>query len=356
MSGRKNLIQPSIPHGFLGRELLGPSAKGEGPAPAFESSPIPHLFHYGVKQATAKFTFVYTRRPAQSKHLFSDSLDYSNCSASAPAVTADFFGTYPLLTPVSVRPYYTDLPVSCPAPSTTKSKASGAYSIASFCAQSEKISAGGAADYSAGASASFSSLLVTPSVTTVIEECSVVRRWDQWTTMLAHWHTRTALMVLFALTWASAAEDASRPSGLPTHRSTVSEVRVTYFATDENNHPVATLTKSDFAIVDNELVVRNFRSFTHADETSLDVVAPVDLSQSVAPRFRVAMSDVLQLVAREQSIPDDNIAVLSFGGTLGGTFGAMVEEHLEGRLVAYVLPSSAPAVAVPPTPSADSSR
>jgi hypothetical protein len=36
--------------GFLRRELLGPSAKGEGPAPAFESSPISHLFHYGVKQ------------------------------------------------------------------------------------------------------------------------------------------------------------------------------------------------------------------------------------------------------------------------------------------------------------------
>jgi len=62
------------------------------------------------------------------------------------------------------------------------------------------------------------------------------------------------------------------------------------------------------------LVVRNFRSFTHSDETSLDVVALVDLSESVAPRFRVAMSDVLQLVAQEQSTPDDNIAVVSFGG------------------------------------------
>jgi len=31
------------------------------------------------------------------------------------------------------------------------------------------------------------------------------------------------------------------------------------------------------------------------------------------------MSHVLQLVAQEQSIPDDNIAVLSFGGTFGGT-------------------------------------
>jgi VWFA-related protein len=139
--------------------------------------------------------------------------------------------------------------------------------------------------------------------------------------MLSRWHTRSVLLALFVLTYVSAADDTNRSSGLPTYRSTVSEVRVTFFATDESNHPVATLTKSDFAVVDNELVVRNFRSFTHSDETSLDVVALVDLSESVAPRLRVAMNDVLQLVAREQSIPDDNISVLSFGGTFGGTFG-----------------------------------
>jgi VWFA-related protein len=149
--------------------------------------------------------------------------------------------------------------------------------------------------------------------------------------MLAHWHTRSVLLALLVLAYSSAAEvsaedtnDSSRP---PTYRSTVSEVRVTFFATDENNHPLGTLTKSDFAVVDNERVVRNFRSFTHSDETSLDVVVLVDLSASVAPRFRVVMSDVLQLVAREQSIPDDNLSVLSFGealgGTSGGTFGGL---------------------------------
>ena len=141
--------------------------------------------------------------------------------------------------------------------------------------------------------------------------------------MLAHWHIRLALLALFTLTSVLAAEEASDDSGVPTYRSTVSEVRVTFFATDESNHPVATLTTSDFAVVDNERVVRNFRSFMHTDETSLDVVALVDLSESVAPRFRVAMSDVLQLVAREQSIPDDNIAVLSFGGAFGGALGGI---------------------------------
>lgn len=140
-------------------------------------------------------------------------------------------------------------------------------------------------------------------------------------TMLTHWQIRPALLALFFLTYASAAEDTNDRSSLPTYRSVVSQVRVTFFATDENNHAVASLTKSDFAVVDSELVVRNFRSFTPADETSLDVVALVDLSESVAPRLRVAMSDLLQLVARKQSIPDDKIAVLFFGGTFGGTTG-----------------------------------
>jgi VWFA-related protein len=133
--------------------------------------------------------------------------------------------------------------------------------------------------------------------------------------MLAHWHPRSALLVLFVLTCASAADDSSGSSGAPTYHSSVSEVRLTVFATNENSRPVETLTKSDFVVVDNGFIIRNFRSFTRSDETSLDVVALVDVSESVAPRFRTALRDVLHLVARGQSIPDDNIAVLSFSGT-----------------------------------------
>jgi len=145
--------------------------------------------------------------------------------------------------------------------------------------------------------------------------------------MLTHGHIRPVLLALFVLTYAvltyaAAAESANDSSNLPTYRSIVSQVQVTFFATDENNRPVAALTKSDFAVVDNGLVIRNFRSFTAADETSLDVVALVDLSESVAPRLRVAIREVEQLVAREQSIADDNVAVLYFGAQSGGTSGA----------------------------------
>ncbi|MGA7566902.1 MAG: hypothetical protein WBW53_12665, partial [Terriglobales bacterium] len=110
--------------------------------------------------------------------------------------------------------------------------------------------------------------------------------------MLAHWQIRLLLLALFLLRSLSAADDTR--SALPTYHSTVSEVRVTFFATDQNNRPLEIVSTSDFAIVDNEQVVRNFRSFMHSDETSLNIVALVDLSESVAPRFRVAISDVLQ--------------------------------------------------------------
>jgi|SRR5271165_2689397 len=137
--------------------------------------------------------------------------------------------------------------------------------------------------------------------------------------MLTHWHSRSALLalVLWAVVSAAtlAAEDTDDSAIRPTYRSNVSEVRVTFFATAEKNQTVEALTKADFAVVDNDAVLRNFRSFTRTDETALDLVVLVDLSESVAPRVRSAMNNVLHLVAHEQLIPENNIAVVSFSGT-----------------------------------------
>src|SRR5271166_5351107 len=166
-------------------------------------------------------------------------------------------------------------------------------------------------------------------------------------------HIPLALLVLSAitciLTAVAAAEGKNQDkndnsdSGLPTYHSTVSEVRVTFFATDENNHPLDDLTKSDFAVVDSERIVRNFRSFTHSDETALDLLVLVDTSESVAPRFRIAVNDVLQLVAKEQSIADDNLRSIFLGG------GPM--EDGRGRLLPNLCPQfSARVVAALPTP------
>jgi len=63
-----------------------------------------------------------------------------------------------------------------------------------------------------------------------------------------------------------------------TYHSTVSEVRLVFFATDEHNHNVQQLQKDDFAIVDDERVIREFRSFTRSASIKLDVVVMIDSS------------------------------------------------------------------------------
>ena len=99
-----------------------------------------------------------------------------------------------------------------------------------------------------------------------------------------------------------------------TYRSAASEVRLTFCATDEHNRSVGTVKKEDFAVVDNGLVIRNFRSFSRSDETALDLLAVMDVSESVAPRFRAGLQDMLQLVSGSQPVSDDSISVLSFKG------------------------------------------
>lgn len=137
---------------------------------------------------------------------------------------------------------------------------------------------------------------------------------SSWAT-LARRRVGYAVLALLAMTNVSSAQAPSDEARTPTFRSNASEVRITFFASEGESRPIETVTPGDFAIVDNGMVIRNFRSFARSEETSLDIVALIDLSQSVAPRFRAAVSDVLQLVAREQSIPENSISVLTFSGT-----------------------------------------
>jgi len=143
--------------------------------------------------------------------------------------------------------------------------------------------------------------------------------------MFSHWHIRSVVALLLSLSFAALAEDRSTRSALPTHRRTVAEVRVTFFVTDQNNHPVL-ITQYDLAAIDNERVIRNFRSFTRTDETALDVVVAVDLSESVLSRLVETKSELLQLLAQERAVPDENISVLSFGGSFGAAPGRVLQE------------------------------
>jgi VWFA-related protein len=105
---------------------------------------------------------------------------------------------------------------------------------------------------------------------------------------------------------------ADAPDG--TYRRTVSEVRLTFFATDKHNRNVDTLSKTDFAVVDDELIVRDFRSFGRSDDTDLDVAVLVDASDSVLPQFKQEIANVLQLIAQAHWLHDDHVSVLFFGG------------------------------------------
>lgn len=128
--------------------------------------------------------------------------------------------------------------------------------------------------------------------------------------LLSHGWSFALACIFPSLLFAGSANDAS----VATYHTIASEVRVTFFATDIDNHVVDPISSDDFAVVDGEVVVRNFRSLTRSTETSLDIVAVVDASESVASRIRTTMNDVLQLTSHKLLSSDDNISVVSFSG------------------------------------------
>jgi VWFA-related protein len=99
-----------------------------------------------------------------------------------------------------------------------------------------------------------------------------------------------------------------------TYRTTPAEVRLTFSATDQNHRGVASLQPGDFAVVDKDIIVRNFQSFTRTDSSKLEIAVVFDVSESVNPRFRRETADVLNLVAQTTKIPDENLSTFSFHG------------------------------------------
>ncbi|MGC2647900.1 MAG: VWA domain-containing protein, partial [Candidatus Sulfotelmatobacter sp.] len=91
-------------------------------------------------------------------------------------------------------------------------------------------------------------------------------------------------------------------------------MRLLFLATDEHNHTVQDLQPDDFAVVDDERVIREFRSFTRSDAVYLNVVVLIDSSESVLPRFRQEIKEVAQLISQSPWNSRDQISVLAFGG------------------------------------------
>lgn len=129
--------------------------------------------------------------------------------------------------------------------------------------------------------------------------------------MLSHRHAAVLGTILASFPFVLFAQSSDHPPDV-TYRTSTSEVRVSFFATDENNHAVENLNGDDFAIVDGDLVIRNFRSLNHAQETNLDLVLLVDSSESVATRFPTIVHEILSLISRMPA--GDRISVIAFGG------------------------------------------
>ncbi len=113
----------------------------------------------------------------------------------------------------------------------------------------------------------------------------------------------------------SAAHGASPyDSALTTYHSTVAEVRVIFFATDEANHAVSTINRDDFAIVDGDLVIRQFRSLARSEETAIREVILIDSSQSVAARLPATMQEVNRMVS-QCLFACESVSAVSFSGS-----------------------------------------
>jgi VWFA-related protein len=122
---------------------------------------------------------------------------------------------------------------------------------------------------------------------------------------------RLRLLQPLLLCWIFLGADGEGPVRF---RTTVSEVQLSFSALDQNDHGVATLQASDFAVVDQSYIVRNFQSFSRSDWTKLELAILVDASASTTPHFRHEIAGILQLVAQTSGVPDENVSVFSFQG------------------------------------------
>ena len=124
-------------------------------------------------------------------------------------------------------------------------------------------------------------------------------------------HRFSPILVLIVLFCAHSANAAGDPPDV-TYRTHANEVRLTFSVSDQNHHGVATLQAGDFAVVDKDLIVRRFQSFTRSNSTQLEIAVLVDASGSVAPRFGNELADLLDLLSQTAGIPEKNLSVFSF--------------------------------------------
>ncbi len=100
-----------------------------------------------------------------------------------------------------------------------------------------------------------------------------------------------------------------------TFHTGTNEVRLAFSATDQNGHAVADLQASDVVVVDRDMVVRQFQSFTRSDWNRLEIAVLADTSESVGSRFRQQVGEILTLISQSDAISDESFSIFSFHGS-----------------------------------------
>ena len=130
--------------------------------------------------------------------------------------------------------------------------------------------------------------------------------------MLSHRQGWSFAVVLVIFPYLFAAGPSDPPA--VTYRTGTSEVRISFFATDENNRLVRDVKPEDLAVVDSGMVIRNFRSLNHADETALEVIVLIDASESMAPTFQATLKEIMGLITQDPLVPESSISIITIAG------------------------------------------
>jgi VWFA-related protein len=127
--------------------------------------------------------------------------------------------------------------------------------------------------------------------------------------------TRHTWPCLIGVAFCAGSFAGSNPENAPFRFHTaVNEIRLTFSASDQNDHAVSTLQASDVAVVDRDIVVRQFQSFARSDQSQLELAILADTSESVLPRFRQQTRDVVAQASQSNAIADENLSIFSFRG------------------------------------------
>jgi len=97
-------------------------------------------------------------------------------------------------------------------------------------------------------------------------------------------------------------------------RADVHEVRVAFAVSDRSGGAGRSLESSDVAVVDDEWIIRRFRSFQPASETALELVLLLDASGSVESELGPEIARAKRFLQEAAKAERDRVSILIFGG------------------------------------------